>query len=108
MKKVAIFLVILMTALLVTQNANADDRHKVKLDGVITAINDHGIVLKTRRGEVKIRVTPDTRIMRNGERVRFGALRVRDKAAVVAKIVRRGSDRKHLVALGIHARGNGK
>ncbi len=107
MKKVALLLVVLMTALLITQNANADDRRKVKLEGVITAITDHGIVLKTRKGEMRIKVTADTRIVRNGEQVRFGALRVRDKAFVYAKVVRRG-DRKHLIALGIKAHGDGR
>ena len=105
MKRIALLMVVLMTTLLLAQSANAGDRDHVRLEGVIAEVNHRGIVLHTRRGNVRIVVTPDTRIIRNGEHARLSDLQVRDRADVFAKIVYRG-DRRVLVALGIRARGH--
>ena len=102
-KKIALLMVLAFTVLTLVQTANAGDRY-VRLHGVIADVGHHGIVLKTDRGDVRIHVTRDTRILRNGERVRLHQLQVRDQARVLAKVVRRG-DRRVLVALVIQARG---
>jgi len=83
----AVLLTVIAVALFVpTNTATAAD--PVELDGVITAVGDHGIALHTRRGDVRIMVTARTVIGLNGERVRLGALQPRDRAHVVAQWTR--------------------
>ena len=83
--------------------ASAGDRHVVNLKGVIAEVGNSGIVLHTRRGNVRIGVVDRTEITLNGDPVRLGALERGDHAAVRAVLVRRG-DHRRLVAIFIHAR----
>jgi len=47
--------------------ASADDRHVVNLQGVIAHVGDAGIVLHTRRGDVRISVVERTEITAGAE-----------------------------------------
>ncbi len=103
MKRLGMVLLVLMATLSLVDTASADDRHRVRFEGVIAQLTDHGMVVHTRRGDVHVAVTPDTRVSLNGEQVRFGALKVRDHVMVAAHWVKRG-DRRVLIADGIRAR----
>ncbi|MFG0330827.1 MAG: hypothetical protein ACF8PN_13135 [Phycisphaerales bacterium] len=100
-KSLALLLAVLCVGWL-SSGVVADDGRIVELNGVIAAVGDAGIILHTRDGDVRIRVTPDTAIGLNGERVRLGALQRGDRAFVVAQ-VRRTRDGRILVARSIRA-----
>lgn len=104
MKRIALLLVVVMSTMWLVRTASADEGHFVRMRGVITMVGDGGIVLHTERGDVRIEVTENTRIERNGHRARLGDLQVRDHAQVVSRVVRRG-DEKHFIARSIRARG---
>lgn len=78
--------------------------HLVRVSGVITEIGRGSFILHTDRGDVRVAVTERTRIMRNGEPVRFEDLQVRDGAIVQGQWEGMGHDRR-LVAHSIAARG---
>lgn len=92
MRQLSLLLLVFGFMLAFTQTAAAQHRRQVDLHGTIVAVGDAGIVLHTDRGDVRIHVTPRTRIFRNGERVRLHSLHVRDRAFVraVAERTRRG------------------
>lgn len=103
MKKSILAVVSLLCLCMLVSVTYAGDR-EVRLDGVIAAVGDHGIVLTTTHGDVRIHVDAHTRIMRNDEPARLHQLQAGDKAMVHAAVIRRGHQR-HLLALGIKAYG---
>ena len=83
----AVLLTIIAIAMFVpTSTATASD--PIELQGVITAVGEQGIALRTRRGDVRIYATQRTVIGLNGERVRLSSLQPRDRAYVVAQVWR--------------------
>lgn len=74
----------------------------VRLNGKITAVERGVIGLETRRGDVRVAVTPETRISRNGRPAELGDLEVGDLARVLAK-----KENSGFTALTIAARGRG-
>ena len=75
----------------------------IRLDGVIALVGDGGIVLHTRRGDVRIRVVERTQITINGEPARLSSLQPRDHAHVAA-LWQRDRGGRHLVAVRIAVR----
>ena len=75
----------------------------VELRGEIVRIGDGQFVLDTRRGRVTVAVTSATVIVRNGERVRFSALQIGDKAAVRGR-----ADRENQRVIASHVRARGR
>lgn len=107
MRRLALVLFGMLLLGLVTQGAQAQHRHVVDLHGTIAQVLDHAIVLATRRGEVRIEVTRETIIIRNGRRARLQDLRRGDMAGVRARMEHRhGGHHRRLVALEIRARGH--
>jgi len=104
MKKIAVLFVMVLSTMWLVRTATAEGPHMVRLQGVIAQVGDGGILLHTERGDIRIEVTENTHIERNGHRARLGDLQVRDRAQVVARVMR-DRDGRHLVARGIRARG---
>lgn len=98
----ALILTIFALALFVpTAPATAAD--PIRLDGVIALVGDGGIVLHTRRGDVRISVVERTQITVNGEPARLGSLLRGDHARVEA-MWQRTRDGRRLVAIRIAVR----
>lgn len=96
-------LILLLT--LTTAPARAEDpEHMIRLRGVIAEVGHGFIVLHTDRGDVPIKVTHETRIMRNDEPARLSDLRRGDHTVVHAEDIGRHGEH-HLLAHAIHARG---
>lgn len=79
--------------------------NNVILTGAIVELGADWIVLHTDRGDVRIWVTPDTQIIRNGAPAHFADLRVNDEARIDAPWHGMGHDRR-LIAQRIAARGH--
>lgn len=75
----------------------------IQVRGVIARVGDHAILLHTDRGDLHVAVTEHTIIVRNGERVRLGALQPGDRAGVDGVPDGEGG----LIANSIHARSMG-
>jgi len=103
MKRFAVLFLAFLCVATLASTAAAEER-RVDLSGAIAAVGDHGILLHTHRGDVRIHVVARTRIFRNGERVRLPALHVRDQARVRA-VIKRTRHGVRLFAIEIHARG---
>jgi len=98
----ALLLTVFALALFVpTAPATAAD--PVRLEGIIAAVGDGGILLHTRRGDVRIGVVERTQITINGEPARLGSLRRGDHAHVEATW-QRTRDGRRLVAIRIGVR----
>lgn len=105
MRRLVLILIGLTLAMAFIPQSQADHDHRIRLNGTIADVGDAGIVLHTRDGNVRIHVTPDTRISLNGHPARLGDLMPRDRAEVVARHRGDRHDRR-LVALSIRARGH--
>ncbi len=81
-----------------TSPATAAD--PIRLDGVIAMVGDHGILLHTQRGDVRIEVVERTQIFINGEPARLHSLLRGDHARVEA-MWRRTPEGRRLVAMRI-------
>jgi len=72
----------------------------VRLEGVIAMVGDHGILLHTQRGDVRIDVVERTQITINGEPARLHSL-LRGDHARVAAMWQRTREGRRLVAMRI-------
>jgi|GEM_PF-6504928 len=72
----------------------------LQVRGTIARVGDHAIVLQTDRGNIPVYVTEHTIIVRDGERVRLGALQPGDRAGVDGVPDGEGG----IIANSIHAR----
>lgn len=102
-RSILALLLAVFTLMLLVPTAPATAADPVRLDGVIAMVGDGGILLHTRRGDVRIGVVERTQIFVNGERVRLDSLLRGDRAHVEA-VWQRAREGRRLVAIRIAVR----
>lgn len=84
-------LTLLLAALMALSAApQAAQAQHVRFAGVVQEVRDHSMVFHTDRGSVEVLVTPDTRLIRNGQPARLADFQRGDRAHVAAERTNRG------------------